>query len=192
MMHKKNVLLSLPLLIPGILNARLSDDAHKTHIKFTANAALIKEADGTFGLNGLAIQQMMSVRKGIRIIQFGKKIKGTQHVRGAYSITGDHKKYALKQLASIEARAQTKKDQKLLKNIKKTLEEVKKDFSRITTPFLHQAHEMKSLTLPLIREWCKKRDRKNSLLLKWNETQQDEMELFNALVTSCHVLDVFL
>lgn len=150
---------------------------------------VLDKVDGFF-VNGHVIAQMITVRKGIRKILYGNVMRGHKY-QGLYSINSTH--YNVKELARMEKTLRSQKSaddttRAQQDEVKRCLQEAKRDFIKIAEPFLAQANELKSFTLRILNEWAQVRNRTHSLVMKWNDSDDNEIALFNEHVTTCEDL----
>jgi len=161
---------------------------------------IIKKLDGIV-VTSDDIAQMMLVRKGTIEILLGYYSKQNKSRIGRYEIDG--KNFTLVDLVRLEMRIQellndaslTQQQKKKLyqkrEKVQKCHSQAKLEFTKTTEPFIEQANHFKSLIVPLIGEWAQKRERPESILLKWSVTHENVLEEFYRIVGSCESLAQF-
>ncbi len=141
----------------------------------------LRIVDGkSFGINPKLIHAKLVVRTQILHMLHGTSKNGTRE--GLY--TFNDVKYTVTQLAELEAK--TKLDASWIKK-------VKQEFTQQIKPFLDLGRGFKPQMLIFISESLRlhHRDLRNSVLLKWAETD-DDMQAFNVHVHTFHDLCEFL
>lgn len=153
-------------------------------------SSLVKLVDGlSFGIDGRKIAMMFRVRKAVRKIQHG--ISNEQGVfTGLYEFKGDT--YGVHELAYIEQQAKLRSDIETIDELKQVLILAKKDFLNKVKPYMATARGAKKPMFMLIKESCKKRNRSDSILLRWGAArEEDEERQFEHDIVGFGIFDVF-
>ncbi len=82
-------------------------------------------------------------------------------------------------------------DEKTQHDIATVLNACKEQFVDMTADFLEIAQMMKGFLVELIEEFCEKEGRQDSLLLKWMDLENDEVEMFRQNVLTFEALNQF-
>jgi hypothetical protein len=105
---------------------------------------------------------------------------------GNYSFRG--KLYGTRELAHLEVELNLQQD----KELQRILTQVKSDFLAISKEFESAVRGSKNIMTVLIEESCEKRERLDSLLLEWSQSEGDtEDAIFNNRVTTFQAFDQF-
>lgn len=70
--------------------------------------------------------------------------------------------------------------------------EAKEYFKHATFPFIDQVKHFKHLVVQLMEDWSKKRNRPDSIILRWAETAGNEEEVYHKHLTTLKIFDIFL
>jgi hypothetical protein len=176
MMNKMVLLtaLMLPLNNFGSTDSRL--------LTFTNPA--IHSLDGvTFALDGAAIHDILIVIKKVMSMQGGQKV-GLK-VEGLYPF--EKEKFSISQLAVIEKMDPSNP------HLANALAISKRDFIETTKHFMKGIEPVKRLMMSLIKEFCERRNRPDSVILDWaNAKSGNEDEIFNQAIKSFANFELFL
>ncbi len=150
--------------------------------KIVLESALLKLADGTF-FDANKIEQIRGFQYKINTLLLGERTTNGERV-GLY--TFEKKKYSLYKLLKIEHEVDNviieqsnnipKKYRTMRQELNSILEQAKKDFLGYSNAFRGQARGAKSLTVALIEESCTKRNRLDSILMLWADTDNTKEE----------------
>lgn len=164
-----------------------------SQISILLESPILSIIDGReYGVNGIVFGLILKVRKDVREMVYGKKTADGQFV-GIYMFDG--KFYNLLELVDIENQENVDHAQ-----LEALLEKSKEDFLDITKGYVDSIRSFKSQILQLIDESCKKRNKKENLLVKWGEELEGEegkflrMEItsFSDFAKFCEDLTEFL
>ncbi len=160
-----------------------SDNDQQEEIFLTSSA--LRYVDGVKNLlDGAALGLILQIRREVRKIHLGAPGKKNSLI-GCYQFEG--KPYSIRTLTILEQQNNAYKEKLIT-----LFDKIKKDFEAIVDPFLESARGAKEYMIQLIEEFCKKRNRTDSFILEWAETDDgDESEIFNARITSFKDLDIF-
>lgn len=153
-------------------------------------SSLVKLVDGlSFGIDGRKIAMMFKVRKEVRKIQHGVT-NGQGAINGTYDFGGQ--KYGVHELAHIEKEAKNSNDTQSISQLMQVLHIAKKDFLNKVKPYMATARGAKKPMFMLIQESCKKRNRPDSILLRWGAAREEEEERqFEHDIVSFAIFDTF-
>lgn len=180
-MKKFNLLLLLSL--ANVLTAK------DHHIKL--ENPIIHALDGvTSAFDGNTIAGIMDVRKKLHVLHLGELDKETKKRVGSFVLNG--KKYSIHELAIIEKKAIESNDTSKLQELNQLLNEAKREFLKMTEPFMESTRSAKKQVCELIKESCQKRNRMSSFILTWSELTNNEDQFFNNNIRSFAQLDEFL
>jgi hypothetical protein len=189
-MQKLNALtiaLLLSVTPTHIMQSNPANEALLNYKGIKLDAEILKFSDGSF-INADTIGVMRSLQHQVRLLLLGDRDKNGNRV-GRYEVHG--KKYAVMALHELEKKNPNDPE------IQKCLAVIIHDFIRISDGFSEQARGAKSMILQLIEESCQKRNRQDSLLLKWGSVSHEEEEtIFRDNVKSvdsfmCFCTDLF-
>ena len=185
-MNKKKIIIFLLLFFCFKNVSSLTNHNEFIHLKDEVLHVLdgIKEA-----MDGAAIWDIERVRYSIRIMEMGKKDKKSKSYVGQFEFEG--KKVTLKELAEIEVEAEKNKDLEKIQSLKPILNEAIERFIKSTVEFLEKSKDTKHLVIKLMEESCQRRNRMNSTILTWAETDGNEEAMFKKNVTSIQALNTF-
>ena len=142
---------------------------------------LLSFADGKFFIAD-TIEMLRKFQRRVMEILSGIQ-QGAKRV-GKYTYNG--KQYGSRDLARIEH------EQGINTELHKLLQQIKTDFLVISKEFEEAVRGSKQMMIVLIEESCTKRNRLDSLLLTWSQTDEEhEAALFNREVTSLQKFDQF-
>jgi len=201
--------LHISLFVFSVIQVSTSfSDAKNQHLLL--RSPIIEFIDGkTIGINDSVINLILQVRGHIKKILFGKKLDNG-HFEGHFNFDGHL--CSVRMLKTLEAKhvqefhekeiqyandAQTlaeirAKYKQFMHKLHMLFEQAKHEFKSNITPFAKNARGAKAQMLALIEESCTKRQRPDSLLLKWADTDEHtEMKFFDEKVTSFEALDQF-
>lgn len=144
----------------------------------------IHSLDGvTFALDGAAMHDILLVIKKIMAMQGGQKVGLS--VEGLYPF--EKSKFSISQLAAIE------KMEPDNPHLKHALEISKQDFIDTTRHFMKGIEPAKRLMMSLIKEFCERRNRLDSVILDWaNAKNGNEDEIFNNAIRTFADFELFL
>ncbi len=138
---------------------------------------LLKLVDG-FLINANTIELIRNYQRGLLHIVYGNK-EGDGSRHGDYEYRG--KRYTLHELSQVEQNLMQKKDmyspaefESNIKQLESTMIKAKDDFIEKSKKFRTVGAGSKHITSKLIEESCKKRGRKNSILLIWGNAPEDQ------------------
>lgn len=176
-------------------------------------ADLIDFIDGKpWGINDEVIGIMLQVRINFKKAQIGESLRG-ESTEGIFPFRDQM--YNIRALARLESNIEREfyqKQDELLKShtknkealqqleqeyhtLKKELKEVlsiaKKEFERLTSPFINGVRNTKEHMSVLFKEWSEKRNRPDSIILDWASSEETETSIFNTKITSFKDLDTF-
>lgn len=153
-------------------------------------SSLVKLVDGlSFGINGQKIAMMFRVRKEVRKIQYGTP-DNNGGFTGLYDFEGGN--YSVHELAIIEQEAKATQDHERFDRLAHVLIQAKKDFINKVKPYMATARGAKKPMFMLIQESCKKRNRTDSILLRWGAArEEDEERQFEHDIMDFPIFDVF-
>lgn len=159
---------------------------------------VIEFLDGkSWGVNGEAVGYMRQVGLNIIKMQYGTPQKDSKVRIGLFEYDG--KQYTLKELIAI-AREYAEKAasysiqeyEKIRAKLKTALSAAIEYFINTIEPFMGQANGAKKQVVILIEEWAEKRNRQNSELLHWAETEEGkEFDVFKKNAKNFEALDDF-
>lgn len=190
---KRNILLYISCLIA--IPTQFIFAEHEAPLK----SEVLKCIDGTALMNEYTIHKIIYIGQEISKFQNGLVDKKKPNERKAnHNFQG--KVYTLKELVKVEQTHEEKyrqlKDRNVtqyeaeLKPVKEVLAKLKEEFVAITNPFLGDARGTHQQMMELIKEFCQKRKRPDSVLLTWNKAG-NEQDSFRTHVTSLKLLDTF-
>jgi len=151
-------------------------------ITFTNPA--IHSLDGvTFMLDGAAIHDILLVIRKVMSMQNGQKVGS--RMEGFYQF--GQEKLSIAQLAEVEQKDPNNP------NLAHALQLSKHDFIKTTEQFMKGIEPAKRLMLDLIKEFCEKRNRPDSVILAWtNAKHGNEAEVFSDNIRSFASFELFL
>lgn len=174
---------------------------------------IVEFVDGkSIGIDAHVIRLMLQVRSEIKKILFGKRLPNG-HFEGQFLF--DEHLCSVRQLSTLETKYETEFKQKEAEylnvpadakkleelrafykkqraRLQKAFDSAKTEFKNKITPFAKNARGAKNQMLMLIDESCHKRNRLDSLLLKWADADESsEMKFFDEQVVSFKALDQF-
>jgi len=153
-------------------------------------SSVLKIIDGfSMAIDGKRVGFMLHVRKEIRKMHYGIPLnEGT--FQGLYEYAG--KPVSIRQMMEIEDAAYQAGDIDELMMIEEALKHIKKDFIGKIHEFIGMARGSKGPLFTLIREFCERRKRPDSLLLRWGAAADgDEDRCFNRDITNFSIFDAF-
>jgi len=173
------------LIILCLLFAGTTTEPEQKEILLESN--LLKLVDG-FLVNANTIELLRGYQRNLLHIVYGTK-EGDMRL-GDYDYNG--KKYTIHDLSHLEQKLETHKDshsaqelEQLYGQLQKTLKKAKDDFIEKSKKFRTIGAGSKHITSKLIEESCKKRGRRNSVLLQWGNAPEDKEDeiLYNEVHT---------
>lgn len=176
------------------------------------DAKILQSIDGVvnLGIDGTAVAAQYQVLGEIYNLQFGKTDANKKRVP---ILTYKDKKVNLKRLVIEEGKlvkmlkeAEIKisladiyhnpklagKYESDVRDLKKTFEEAKKHFRSETFQFLDSIQHFKAPVVALMAEFAQKRNRKDTILLKWADVKGNEEEALNKSIKTILDMDKFL
>jgi hypothetical protein len=162
----------------------------QNHILLTS--PVIEFLDGKpWGIDGEAIGYMRQVGLNIIKMQYGTFKASDNAYVGMFDFEGNL--YSIKQLIALNREfLRTMPSGKTHEKLMPCLAFVVEYFIETIQPFMGQARGAKSQVTVLIGEWAEKHNRKDSDLLRWAETTEDEeFNLFKKNIQSFEALDNF-
>lgn len=167
---KKRLILSLLL-----FGATTSPEEKQKVVVLESN--LLKLVDG-FLINANTIELTRNYQRQILHIIYGNKEADGSRL-GDYEFNG--KKYTIHDLSHVEQKIIDRKDsyspeeyERLTGQLQKLLNQAKDDFIEKSHKFRAIGAGSKHITSKLIEESCKKRGRRNSILLIWGNAPEEE------------------
>lgn len=154
-----------------------SEDKQKV---ITLDSNLLKLVDG-FLINANTIELIRNYQRQILHIIYGtKEDDGSRH--GDYEFNG--KKYTIHELSLVEqkmvnnpSKYSQEEYEKLINELQDLLKKAKDDFIEKSHKFRAIGAGSKHITSKLIEESCKKRGRRNSVLLVWANAPEDQEDM---------------
>lgn len=140
----------------------------------------------TMGITGTTIHDLLYLIRQIDMIQKGIKNPQTKELVKKYTLS--NQRYGLHDLALMEKQLNSG----LNPLQQELLETIKDEFLGKTKVFIAQIRLLKKYVVELIDEWCERRNRADSFLLRWNSQTSNEEEEFHIHVRSFVKLDQFL
>jgi hypothetical protein len=168
-MNKLNLLFIISIVLANSINAKHEYYQLKNEVIHLLDG--IKEA-----MDGPAIWDIELVRWHIRRMQVGKFNKKSRQYTGVYTLKGQQ--YSIQDLATMEAEAEKNNNAELLKKLDKIQDQAVHEFIGYTEQFIEKTHDTKHLIIQLMNESCKLRNRVDSPILTWTETNGDEEKIF--------------
>lgn len=154
----------------------------------------IERGDGIPGiLDGRTIGKLLSILNNVDQILYGTRSAHTRSRLGTYGFNGE--KYSIEELSKLEEELScqnTPEAQKDLALMHGLLDQIKKDFLDIMSPFIAQARASKQTTIKIVDEWLKLHKRSESFLrtlIRQPETK--EIPVFNQEINSFKKLETF-
>lgn len=140
-------------------------------------------------MDGPAIWDIERVRWHMRRMHVGILNKKEKSYAGLYELDG--KKYSIKELAYLEGKAEAANDQETLNKLVQIQDKAVHEFITFTEEFVDKTRDTKHLIFKLMEESCKLRDRMNSPILTWTETNGDEEKVFRKTNKNLRDMDKF-
>lgn len=155
---------------------------------YVLSSPILKFIDGIPGvMDAKVMHKTIYIGQELTKFMYGEIDKKTKERVPQHSF--NNRLYTLKQLVKIEKELTDKKQNQNLSLLKTSLEKVKSDFQKVTSPFIKEARGTRQQMVELIKESCKLRHRTDSALLAWSET--NELDGFNKSIVSFKQLDTF-
>lgn len=183
----------LILVAMGTLSCMHAEDnqfkGHGSHDR-PLTSSVLKIIDGfSMAIDGKRVGFMLHVRKEIRKMHYGIPLNNGE-LQGIYSYAG--KPVSIHQMMNIQDSAIQSGDVEELKSVDEALKVIKKDFIGKIHEFIGMARGSKGPLFTLIREFCERRKRPDSLLLRWGAAADgDEDRCFNRDITNFSIFDAF-
>ena len=153
--------------------------------RITFDSPIIKVADGKF-ITANDIEAMRFFRSKIIDLLLGIKQNDSNHRKGKYKFLGDY--HGIQSLAAFEQNTNSSTQKNIIKNKTALLElltQAKADFIVLSADFMESGRGSKPILVVLIQEYCKKRNKPDSLLLEWAKTKEgQEATMFEYKITS--------
>lgn len=185
---KQSILLLILLILPIKILCIQNDVSHVTTKKYyTLQNEVIHLLDGKKeAMDGAAIWDIERVRWYMRRMHVGKYDKKTKAHVGTFKLDG--KNYSIKELANLEdsLRANGYNDK-----LNEIMDKAIVEFASFTVEFLDKTKDTKHLILKLMEESCQLRNRMDSAILTWTETNGDEEKVFRKVNKSLKDMDIF-
>jgi len=144
----------------------------------------IHSLDGvSFMIDGVAIHNILAVIKKIMYIKDGQRVD--TKVIGMYMLGNE--RLSIRQLAELE------KENPHDPRLGAILKEAKNDFIESNKHFIKNIEPVKKLILSLIQEFCERRHKSDSIILRWGQARSGgEAEVFDTNVQNFANFDLFL
>lgn len=167
-----------------------------THMQPTTSpvrlvSEVLVDFDGSsIGITGNVIARIKKYQSKILDIIMGAKDHASGKRHGKYEFQGQL--YSVQELAKLEESLSVKSEQQIAQ-FTAALKKIRHDFEFISIEFRPVIHGAKAIMSNLIEESCKERNRMDSLLLAWAQTQEkNEMELFDQNLKSIKSFEIFM
>lgn len=152
---------------------------------------ILADFDGSsIGITGTVIARIKKYQSKIIDILLGTKDHATGKRHGRYEF--ENSLVSTQELVKIEENLKVKSDHSNAQ-ITTCLKQMRRDFESISVEFRPVIHSAKAIMSILIEESCRKRNRIDSLLYVWAQTNEEsELELFDKNLKSIKDFEVFL
>ena len=159
----KNIIFLYLCLLTGIIGQIIPSN------RITLESDIINIADGTF-INADTIEFMRKFRRKVLCLLIGDPTPNGRIGRYIF----DKKRYNIQSLAHLEQKLSKENNSKKIKGLQAILIQAQNDFINASSEFMDHARGAKSILIVLIKEYCYKRQRPNSLLLEWAQTTEGQ------------------
>ncbi len=150
---------------------------------------ILKTIDGkTLGVNVDSISMIKKYQSNILKMITGQTNKEPNKYRYSF----DSKYYTLQELSSHEKTIENSISSAQKKQIRQLISRMKKDVEGFSKEFEQLSKDAKPVMRTLIEESCTKRNRQNSLLLIWAQSNESEDVLYDKHIHTIQTVETFL